>query len=111
MNNLSIDSSIVKYIFRSAIINDTLLENHFRYILYRCRYNRNIYEQGIINADSVYSKLIADWNYSCKNDKIRLGSNTNELVQRRDTLEPWILTKEETHSVIEMLAISKYLYI
>ena len=59
-----------------------------------------------INADDVYRKLIADWKCSIKDDDIRLGSHINELVQRRDALEPWILTKEETQSVIEMLAIS-----
>ena len=106
INNLSSNNRIVKFIFRSAITNDTLLGNNFRFILYKCGYSRNTYEQGDINADDVYRKLIAGWKCSIKDDDIRLGSHINELVQRRDALEPWILTKEETQSVIEMLAIS-----
>ena len=106
MNNLSSCNSVVKFVFRSAITNDTLLGNNFRYILYKCGYNRNDYEQGHINVDDIHKKIIADWIGSFKNDDIRLGSHINELIQRRDALEPWILTKEETQSVIEMLAIS-----
>ena len=106
MNNLSSCNSVVKFVFRSAITNDTLLGNNFRYILYKCGYNRNDYEQGHINVDDIHKKIIADWIGSFMNDDIRLGSHINELIQRRDALEPWILTKEETQSVIEMLAIS-----
>ena len=36
------------------------------------------------------------------------GCDINELVQRRDALEPWILTREEIQSVIEMLDISQF---
>ena len=106
ISNLSSENKVVKFIFRAALTNDSLLGNNFRYILYKCGYSRNIYEQGNINANDIHRKLIADWKCRFKNDDIRLGSHINELVQRRDALEPWTLTKEETQSVIEMLAIS-----
>ena len=106
MNNLISLNSVVKFVFRSAITNDTLLGNNFRYILYKCGYNRNDYEQGHINVDDIHKKIIADWIGSFMNDDIRLGSHNNELIQRRDAIEPWILTKEETQTVIDILAIS-----
>ena len=88
INNLSSKNRVVKFIFRSAITNDTLLGDNFRYILYKCSYSRNIFERGNINADDVHSKLIAEWKCSFKNGDIRLGSHINE---------PWILTKETLH--------------
>ena len=52
INNLSYNN-VVKFVFGSAIINDTLLGNNFRYILYRCGFNRNDIEQGYINTDNL----------------------------------------------------------
>ena len=88
------------------LVNDTLLGNNFRYILYKCGYNRNIFENNDIDAKNICGKIIDIWNGSHRIEDIQVGCHINELVQRRDSLEPWILTKAEIQGVIEMLATS-----
>ena len=106
INNMCSDNSIVRFVFRSAIINETSLGNNIRYILYKCGYNRNIFDNDIVDAKSLCNKIIDMWNGSHKNEDIQIGCHILELVQRRDSLEPWILTKAEIQSVIEMLSTS-----
>ena len=88
MKNISSDNNVVRFVFRSAIINNTLLGNNFRYILYRCGINRNIFKNQNINGKSICDKLIDIWNRSHKNVDMQLGCHIRELVLRRDTLEP-----------------------
>ena len=106
MNNICSDNSIVRFVFRSAIINETSLGNNFRYILYKCGYNRNIFDNEVIDAKSLCNKITDLWNGCHKNEDIQIGCHIMELVQRRDSLEPWILTKAEIQSVVEMLSTS-----
>ena len=106
MNNVYSDNSIVRFVFRSAIINDISLGNNFRYILYKCGYNRNSFDNGVIDAKMLCDKILDIWNKCHKSEDIQLGCHILELVQRRDSLEPWILTKVEIQSVIEMLSTS-----
>ena len=106
MNSICSNNIILNFVFRSALLNDTLLGNNFRYILYKCGYNRNIFENNDIDAKNICGKIIDIWNGSHRIEDIQVGCHINELVQRRDSLEPWILTKAEIQGVIEMLATS-----
>ena len=106
MNNICSDNTILRFVFRSALTPDTFLGNNFRYILYKCGYNRNIFENNVIDAKYVCDKIINMWNKSHKIEDIQVGCHIHELVQRRDSLEPWILTKAEIQGVIAMLATS-----
>ena len=108
INNICSDNSIVRFVFRSAIINETSLGNNLRYILYKCGYNRNIFDNDVVDAKSLCNKIIDMWNGSHKNEDIQIGCHILELVQRRDSLEPWILTKTDIQSVTVMDFNCKY---
>ena len=104
MINVYSDNSIISFVFRSALTNDTLLGNNFRYILYKCGFNRNTFDPETIDYKILNKKVIDNWNACHINDDIKIGCHINELVQRRDALEPWILKKAEIQNVIDMLA-------
>ena len=106
INNISSNNNIVRFVFRSAMISNTLLGNNFRLILYKCGLNRNMFVNEVIDAKTICDKMIGEWKGCHKNADIQLGCHIQELVQRRDSLEPWILTKTEIQSVIDMFAIS-----
>ena len=50
MNSICSDNSILRFVFRSALISDTSLGNNFRYILFRCGYYLYIFENDVIDA-------------------------------------------------------------
>ena len=88
------------------MISNTLLGNNFRLILYKCGLNRNMFVNEVIDAKTICDKMVGKWKQCRKNVDIQLGCHIQELVQRRDSLEPWILTKTEIQSVIDMFALS-----
>ena len=103
INNFNSTNSTIRFVFRSALSNETSLGNNFRYILYKCGFNRNTFDASN-GADNLSSIMIKNWKSSHQIDDIRVGNHMHELAQRRDALEPWILSKIEIQSVIDMLA-------
>ena len=53
INNISSNNNIVRFVFRSAMISNTLLGNNFRLILYKCGLNRNMFVNEVIDAKTI----------------------------------------------------------
>ena len=99
-------NSIVKFVFQSALRNDTRLGNNFRHILYNN--DLSLTDDYEIYTDiNALCKLILDkWNSGYDEDKNRLATHVIELIMRRDSIEPWILCKKEIQDVIELISTS-----
>ena len=57
-----------------------------------------------LNYSEMCKMIIDDWQDSFEDNDIRISQHMLELIQRRDSLEPWILSKIEIQSVLDMLA-------
>lgn len=106
MKNLCHKNNVVRNIFQSSLCNDTLLGNNIRYILYKCGYTREHIRSDLIDAKTLCNKIIEIWKDTQISDNVKLGTHIFELAKRRDSLEPWLLTKAEIQGVIDMLATS-----
>ena len=51
-------------------------------------------------------RLISEWQISLNENDKRISEPVVELIKMRDSLEPWILSKTEIQSVLDMLAVS-----
>ena len=97
-------NSIVKYVFQSALSNDTRLGNKMRYILYKHNLNVNYFKDGHTDVSALWNIILSKWNRSYNEHSKRTGEHILELVCRRDSLEPWILTKGEIQEVIDLIS-------
>ena len=63
---------------------------------------------NIIDKQTTSTKLcnmiVEQWNLNLSDGDKRVSEHIVELVQRRDSLEHWILSKKEIQDVIEMLS-------
>ena len=66
-----------------------------------------------LNANTIDSKstsnklcnmILEQWNLNLSDGDKRVGEHIVELVKRRDSLEHWILNKNEIQDVIEMIS-------
>ena len=51
----------------------------------------------------MYEYLRADWRYRCKEEEIQTGAQIRELILRRDTVENWILDRNQCKDIINSL--------
>ena len=104
--NVASENSVVKYIFQSAIKEKSRLGNNLRYILCKIKYDVHNLIGNDINFDEINERLISEWQMSLNENDKRISEHMLELIKRRDSLEPWILSKTEIQSVLDMLAVS-----
>ena len=104
LTNVASDNSVVKYIFQSATRENSRLGNNLRYILHKV--NLNVRDRTIKewNYKDIYNLITDNWKSNFKDDDIRISVHMLELIERRDSLEPWILSRGEIQNVIDMLA-------
>ena len=104
-DNLESDNNVINYIFRSAITSNSRLGSNYRYIMHKCNVSLNA---NIIDKQTTSTKLcnmiIEQWNLNLSDGDKRVSEHIVELVQRRDSLEHWFLSKKEIQDVIEMLS-------
>ena len=98
------NNSIIKYVFQSAITNETRMGNNFRYILYKHDLNMNEFRQRSIDSEVLCSLITKKWSVNCDETSKRNGEHILELISRRDNLEPWILSKAEIQNVIQLIS-------
>ena len=104
LKNMESNNSIVKYVFQSALSNDTRLGNNMRYILYKHNLTVNYFKDGNTDFSTMWNVILSKWNRSYDEYSKRTGEHILELVCRRDSLEPWILTKGEIQEVINLIS-------
>ena len=100
------NNSIIKYVFESALNNDTRLGNNFRYILYRHGMTINDLKEANLDSVVLCDLIMKQWNNSCDENSKRIAEHILELISRRDNLEPWILSKAELQDVIQLISTS-----
>jgi len=49
--------------------------------------------------------IVGDWKGNFNDNDFRISQHMIELIERRDSLEPWILSRTEIQSVLDMLAL------
>ena len=104
LKNVNSNNSIVSFVFQSALSQNTRLGNNIRFIFYK--YELDI--DDIINCKMdfiTFWKLMVDkLTMSIDEHNKRMGEHIVELTIRRDSLEPWLLSKSEIQSVIDMIS-------
>ena len=106
INNMQSSNSIVKFVFQSALSNNTRLGNNFRYILYSNDLSLSDDCQIYMDTNSLCKVIMDKWNRDCDENTSRLATHILELIMRRDSLDPWILSKKEIQDVIDLISTS-----
>ena len=91
LTNVESNNSIVKYIFQSAVRENSRLGNNLRYILHKVNFNVRDMIINEINYNEIYKSIIDNWKVSFSESDIRVSEHILELIGKRDSLEPWIL--------------------
>ena len=99
------NNSLVNYIFRSAMTNDSRLGSNIRFILHKYNVNINhiFYDVEGVQAH-LLQHIVKEYMDSHNECDKRVGEHILELVSHRDSLEIWLLNKKELKDVIDMLA-------
>ena len=100
------NNSVVQFVFQSAISNDTRLGNNLRYILYEHDLNISNVDKANMDFNVLCKIILSKWNMRCDENSSRLATHILELIARRDSLEPWLLSRKEIQDVIELISLS-----
>ena len=104
LNNMQSSNSLVKYVFQSAFSNDTRLGNNIRYILFKHNLTVCSFKHETTDFNTIWNIILCNWKKNCDEYSIRTGEHILELIGRRDSLEPWILSKSEIQEVIDLIS-------
>ena len=55
--------------------------------------------------------LYAEWFYTCKENDIQTGAQIRELILQRDSMEKWILDRNECTDIINKLCTEWWIYV
>ena len=58
-----------------------------------------------LDYNELSNMIIEDWKGNFNDNDFRVSQHMLELIERRDSLEPWILSRTEIQSVLDMLAL------
>ena len=103
LNNLHSSNSVVKYVFQSAL-NNTRLGINIRYILFKHNLTISHFKNETTDFTSMWNIIFGTWNSSFNEYSKRTGEHILELIYRRDSLEPWILSKAEIQEVLDLIS-------
>ena len=77
---------------------------NYRYMMYELNISLNIDYKDILEMSNEFCNMVIErWNTGLNDIDKRLGEHVLELIERRDSLDTWILNKKEIQDVIEML--------
>ena len=66
--------------------------------------NVNYLKYETTEVSALWNMILSKWNMSHNEHGKRTGQYILELICRRDSLEPWILTKGEIQEVIDLIS-------
>ena len=90
--------------FQASLSNDTRIGNNIRYILYKYNLTVDYLKHENTDFNTLWNVILSKWKMSCDDNFKRIGEHILELVSRRDSLEPWILSKGEIQKVINLIS-------
>ena len=94
------ENDTVSFIFNHAIHNSSRLGKN---LLFICKkYKLNIRRINSCNYDK---EILDSWIKSCCTEDVRVGHQIREIVEMRDSLEPWLLDYIQCNNMIEYLAV------
>ena len=64
INSMQSSNSIIKFVFQSALSNETRLGHNFRYILYKQELTINDFKQTNMDSDALCNLILRNWNIS-----------------------------------------------
>ena len=103
-DSLECNNPVVNYMFRSALTQNCRIGANMRLILFELGIPMNsdiLYKQGM--TKKLCDAVLERWNVGLNESDKRLGEHVLELIERRDSLDTWILNKKEIQDVIDML--------
>ena len=104
LKNIQSSNSVVKNVFQASLSNDTRIGNNIRYILYKYNLTVDYLKHENTDFNTLWNVILSKWKMSCDDNFKRIGEHILELVSRRDSLEPWILSKGEIQKVINLIS-------
>ena len=72
--------------------------------MYKHNLTVNYFKDGNADFSTIWNIILDKWNMSYDENNKRTGQHILELVCRRDSLEPWILTKGEIQEIIDLIS-------
>ena len=105
LSNVASNNSVVEYIFQSSVSENSRLGNNFRFILHKLNLNNRCMSLFDLDYNELSNMIVEDWKGNFNDNDFRVSQHMLELIERRDSLEPWILSRTEIQSVLDMLAL------
>ena len=105
LSNVASNNSVVEYVFQSSVSENSRLGNNLRFILHKLNLNNRCMILFDLDYNELCNMIVEDWKGNFNDNDLRISQHMLELIDRRDSLEPWILSKTEIQSVLDMLAL------
>ena len=103
-DSLESRNMVISYIFRSSMTQNSRLGTNYRYMLFELDISMNTVHGDLqAMSNKMCQKVLEKWNMKLNEIDKRLGEHILELIERRDSLDKWILNKKEIQDVIDML--------
>ena len=102
-NALGSENTVVNFIFNSALRSNTRMGRNFRHIMFKA----NLDYRRVVNVNEICQTVIKNWKAGFTTDSVLHTSHQIlELIQKRDSFEPWILNNNDINNIILWLSTS-----
>ena len=95
------ENGTVQFMFRMALNSYSRIGNNIRLDLSKVGFSVN--QIRCISPATMRKYLYAEWFYTCKENDIQTGAQIRELVLQRDSMEKWVLDRNECTDIINNL--------
>ena len=95
------ENGTVQFMFRMALNSYSRIGNNIRLVLFKVGFSVN--QIRCISPATMRKYLCAEWFYTCKENDIQTGAQIRELILQRDSMEKWILDRNECTDIINNL--------
>ena len=101
ISGLMSENGTVQFMFRMALNSYSRIGNNIRLVLFKVGFSVN--QIRCISPATMRKYLCAEWFYTCKENDIQTGAQIRELILQRDSIEKWILDRNECTDIINNL--------
>ena len=109
ISGLMSENGTVQFMFRMALNSYSRIGNNIRLVLFKVGFSVN--QIRCISPATMRKYLCAEWFYTCKENDIQTGAQIRELILQRDSIEKWILDRNECTDIINNLCTEWWIYV